>query len=129
MKYTHLIIAITLWASSNVMPIDHSNHDAMNSMVILFTTINDDYPIGQYWPADTLHVGQGAIINPSSVFIEPDDWYSDIIQSNIELAHERARYIGFYTDYETNEPIYLYGTKDEKADSDSDEESNEDSDS
>ena len=126
MKYIYPIIAITLWASI-VMPIDNSNHDAMNSIVILFTTINEDYPVGQYWPAQKLDVGQNSTMNPSSIFIEPDDWYSDIVQSNIELASERSRYIGFFIDYETNEPIYLYGTKDEKFDSD--EESDEDSDS
>ena len=116
---------MALLFSTVVMITHQSDTTVSNSIITLFTTVNDDYPVGQYWPAQQISTEQGHTVNAASAFIEPDDWYSDVIQSNIELQDDRANYIGFFTDYETNKPIYLYGIQDKKLDSDdSDEDTN-----
>lgn len=107
-----------------MVPTNQFHHNA--PAIILFTTMNEDYPIGQYWPSQKFHTEQGCTHNPSSAFIETDDWYSNVTESNVELIDDRANYIGFYTDYETNLPIYLYGIQDEQPNSD--EEADDDSD-
>lgn len=80
---------------------------------IIFMTQEEDYPEGEYYPAQHIIIldhDNKQPINSASAYIG-DDSYSEIIEQKNIIPHEEPHYLGYFIN-DNDETIYLYGIKD-----------------
>ncbi len=93
--------------------------------IIHFFTQDDnhdtDTPSGTYWPADSIIMMHGKLINSASAYIG-DTSYSEVTEEKNLLPHQESHYLGYFIHPTSGDTIYLYGIKDKNIANDANEE-------